>query len=167
MPFQVNGQFVTTKSSKLVHVGGWDGAFALTAGGAFVATMSSADAWVAHAAIKSIPVIAVPQAMRAIAPSVVLALRLRIRVVELSHQLRPQSSSTRHSRKVPQHVTSPSTAAEGLIFHHPTRRCKAYPTPVPQAFVRTRGSQGGPGLHRSPTTFPREDEADRSVPRYG
>src|SRR6267378_4826438 len=49
MPFQVSGQLVTTKSSRLVHVAGCDGAFAVAAGAAFVAMMSSADASVAHA----------------------------------------------------------------------------------------------------------------------
>jgi hypothetical protein len=50
MPFQVSGQLVTTKSSRLVHVAGCDGAFAVAAGTAFVAMRSSADAFVAYAA---------------------------------------------------------------------------------------------------------------------
>src|SRR6266849_2384946 len=47
MPFQVSGQLVTTKSSRLPHVAG---AFAVAAGAAFVTMMSSADASVAYAA---------------------------------------------------------------------------------------------------------------------
>jgi hypothetical protein len=47
MPFQVNGQLVTTKSSRLPHVVGCDGAFVVTVGAAFVTMMSSADAPVA------------------------------------------------------------------------------------------------------------------------
>jgi hypothetical protein len=58
MPLQVNGQPVTTKSSRLVHVAGSDGAFAVAAGAAFVAMMSSADASVAHAAPASPRIIA-------------------------------------------------------------------------------------------------------------
>src|SRR5260370_2305074 len=50
MPFQVNGQPVTTKPSRLVHVAGCDGAFVVTAGAAFVTVMSSADASVTYAA---------------------------------------------------------------------------------------------------------------------
>jgi hypothetical protein len=42
MPFQVSGHFVTTKSSKLVHVAGCGGAVA--EGAAFATAMSSADA---------------------------------------------------------------------------------------------------------------------------
>src|SRR6202043_430175 len=42
MPFQLNGQPVTTKSSRLLHVAGCDRAFVVAAGGAFVAMMSSA-----------------------------------------------------------------------------------------------------------------------------
>src|SRR5437879_5279919 len=59
MPFQVNGQFVTTKSSRLPHVAGCGGAFAVTEGAAFAAMMSSADASVAHAAPASPSIIAV------------------------------------------------------------------------------------------------------------
>jgi hypothetical protein len=47
MPFQVSGQAVTTKSSRLLHVAG---AFVVAAGTAFVAMMSSAKAAVAYAA---------------------------------------------------------------------------------------------------------------------
>src|SRR5258708_30685539 len=55
MPFQVSGQFVTTKSSRLPHVAG---AFVVTAGAAFVTMMSSADASVAYAAPASPKIIA-------------------------------------------------------------------------------------------------------------
>src|SRR5258708_12306785 len=72
MPFQVSGQLVTTKSSRLLHVAGCDGAFVLAAGVAFVVMMSSADASVAqaeHDASRSRrPGIVVRQALRAIAP---------------------------------------------------------------------------------------------------
>jgi hypothetical protein len=47
MPFQVSGQAVTTKSSKLLHVAGGEGAAVLSAGAAFVAMMSPAEASVA------------------------------------------------------------------------------------------------------------------------
>src|ERR1700722_7578146 len=47
MPFQVSGQAVTTKSSRLLHVAG---AIVVAAGTAFVTMMSSADAAVAYAA---------------------------------------------------------------------------------------------------------------------
>src|SRR3981081_2392562 len=49
MPFQVSGQFVTTKSSRLPHVAGGGGAFVVKAGAAFVAMVSSADASAAYA----------------------------------------------------------------------------------------------------------------------
>src|SRR5258708_15878434 len=72
MPFQVSGQLVTTKSSRLLHVAGCDGAFVLAAGVAFVVMMSSADASVAQAAHDASrsrrPGIVVRQAVRAIAP---------------------------------------------------------------------------------------------------
>src|SRR5258708_5498733 len=71
MPFQVSGELVTTKSSRLLHVAGCDGAFVLATGAAFVATTSSADASVAqaeHDASRSRkPGIVVRQAVRAIA----------------------------------------------------------------------------------------------------
>jgi len=50
MPFQVNGQAVTTKSSTLLHVAGGSEALVVAAGTAFAAMMSSADASVAYAA---------------------------------------------------------------------------------------------------------------------
>src|SRR5580704_3638661 len=50
MPFQLSGQAVTTKSSRLLHVAGCDRAFVVAAGTAFAAMMSSADASVAYAA---------------------------------------------------------------------------------------------------------------------
>src|ERR1700726_1495368 len=57
MPFQVNGQAVTTKSSRLLHVAGCDRAFVVAAGCAFV-TRSSADAAGAYAAEASPRIIA-------------------------------------------------------------------------------------------------------------
>src|ERR1700739_2738897 len=54
MPFQVNGQSVTTKSSRLLHVAAWAGAFADAAGKAFVAMASSAAASAAPASPKMI-----------------------------------------------------------------------------------------------------------------
>src|ERR1700722_8372495 len=68
MPFQVSGQFVTTKSSRLLQLAGCNGAFVLTAGTAFVIKVSSADAPVAPAENSSRPDSAVCQVMRAIAP---------------------------------------------------------------------------------------------------
>src|SRR5258708_316256 len=72
MAFQVSGQLVTTKSSRLLHVAGCDGAFVLAAGVAFVVMMSSADASVAQAEHDTSrsrrPGIVVRQAVRAIAP---------------------------------------------------------------------------------------------------
>src|SRR5258706_16338743 len=59
MPFQVNGQAVRTKSSRLLHVAGCDRAFVVVAGAAFAAMMSSADASVAYAAPASPRMIAV------------------------------------------------------------------------------------------------------------
>src|ERR1700730_5986462 len=51
MPFQLSGQAVTTKSSRLLHAAGGDATFVVAAGTAFVSMMmSSADASVAHAA---------------------------------------------------------------------------------------------------------------------
>src|SRR5712671_6461339 len=50
MPFQVSGHAVTTKSSRLPHVAGCDGTFVVTAGVAFVAMTSSAEASVTYAA---------------------------------------------------------------------------------------------------------------------
>src|ERR1700720_131230 len=70
MPLQVSGQFVTTKSSKLVHIGGCDGAFAVAAGAALVAMKSSAAETCEHVASRRRePVIAMRQAVRAIVPS--------------------------------------------------------------------------------------------------
>src|SRR3981189_229638 len=50
MPFQVNGQAVTTKSSRLLQVAGCSEALVVAAGTALVALMSSAKAAVAYAA---------------------------------------------------------------------------------------------------------------------
>src|SRR5882757_2221319 len=50
MPFQVNGQAVTTKSSRLLQVAGCSEALVVAAGTAFVAMMSSAKTAVAYAA---------------------------------------------------------------------------------------------------------------------
>src|SRR3982074_3578171 len=70
MPFQVSGQLVTTKSSRLVQVAGWDGTFVGAGGAAFVAMMSSAADACEHVASKRRePVIAVRQAVQAIVPS--------------------------------------------------------------------------------------------------
>src|ERR1700720_4985848 len=67
MPFQVSGQLVTTKSSKLLHVAGGEGAAVLSAGAAFVAMMSPADASVAQPKSSATPDSAVSHGMRAIA----------------------------------------------------------------------------------------------------
>jgi hypothetical protein len=67
MPFQVSGQFVTTKSSRLSQVAGCEGAFVLSAGAAFVAMMSPADASVAPTKSSATPDSAVCRGMRAIA----------------------------------------------------------------------------------------------------
>src|ERR1700733_1755274 len=53
MPFQVNGQAVTTKSSRLLQVAGGSEAAVVAAGTAFVAMMSSAAASVAYTALAS------------------------------------------------------------------------------------------------------------------
>src|ERR1700682_888612 len=50
MPFQVNGQAVTTKSSRLLQVAGCSEALVVAAGTAFVAMMSSAAAPLAYTA---------------------------------------------------------------------------------------------------------------------
>src|ERR1700745_1552595 len=50
MPFQVNGQAVTIKSSRLLQVDGGSEAVVVAAGPAFVAMMSSAEASVAYTA---------------------------------------------------------------------------------------------------------------------
>src|SRR5258708_24386994 len=72
MPFQLSGQAVTTKSSRLLHVAGCDRAFVVAAGGAFVTMMSSAaDACEHVARRRREPVIAVRQAVRAIVPPTV------------------------------------------------------------------------------------------------
>jgi hypothetical protein len=69
MPFQVNGQAVTTKSSRLVHVAGCDRPFAVVVGAAFVGMMSSAADTCEHVASRrKEPVIAVRQAVQAIVP---------------------------------------------------------------------------------------------------
>src|SRR5258708_21424510 len=69
MPFQLSGQAVTTKSSRLLHVAACDRAFAAAAGAAFVTMMSSAaDACEHVASRRREPVIAVRQAVRAIVP---------------------------------------------------------------------------------------------------
>src|ERR1700757_178567 len=50
MPFQVNGQAVTTKSSRLLQVAGCSEAVVVAVGTAFVARMSAAAASVAYTA---------------------------------------------------------------------------------------------------------------------
>src|ERR1700722_13289831 len=57
MTFQVNGQAVMTKSSRLLPVAGCSEALVVTAGAAFVTMMSSAEAAVAHAAPTSAKII--------------------------------------------------------------------------------------------------------------
>src|ERR1700730_6383500 len=70
MPFQVSGQAVATKSSRLLHVAGCDRAFVVAAGGAFVAMMSSAADPSEHVASRRRkPAIAPSHAVRTIAPS--------------------------------------------------------------------------------------------------
>jgi hypothetical protein len=94
MPFQVNGQAVTTKSSRLLQVAGGDRAFVVTAGAVFVTMMSSADASVAQAASRSKPDIAERQAIRAIAsPLSFYRATFHPMLIESSDQLRRRSSS--------------------------------------------------------------------------
>ncbi len=124
MPFQVIGQFVTTKSSRLPHVAGCDGAFAPAASGAFVTMMSSADASVANAApaSRSIkPDLAVRQAMRAIAPSCRSMLYLPTQAAEFSDQLRRRSTRPYAPRPFPNWSPQDATSCQVRVdAYHPT-----------------------------------------------
>src|SRR5712675_227272 len=120
MPFQVSGQFVTAKSSRLVHVAGWDGAVVPTAGAAFVVMMSSAEASVTHTTNRSNPDIAASLPMRAIVrpPPSIYRPKLPNPSVNCFRSLEPTLP------EVPPDATSGRAPPKHRIIQYSMQQCK-------------------------------------------